>query len=71
MDNGSNKKIIEEICTYSESIDAKDMLHEYMKRYKTKHDMRDLLQQHSNNDLTTSSYYTCAYFFFFLCITEL
>jgi hypothetical protein len=32
MDNGSNKKIIEEICTYSEKIDAKDMLHEYMKR---------------------------------------
>ena len=32
MDNGSNKKIIEEICVYSEKIEAKDMLHEYMKR---------------------------------------
>jgi hypothetical protein len=32
MDNGSNNKIIEEICSYSEKIDAKDMLHEYMKR---------------------------------------
>ena len=32
MDNGSNKKIINEICDYSQSIDAKDLLHEYMKR---------------------------------------
>lgn len=32
MENGQNKKIIEEICTYSEKVDVKDMLHEYMKR---------------------------------------